>query len=131
MAKSDKKRSDTVRTEVFTKEVRVPIDADEIEAKEKQGTKLQLKIRKIQRDIAPQLHEITENRAKHRKLMEDIEKGSEERKAKVYEVKDFRRNKATVYLAENDQKIDERTLEKSDYNADLTETETEGEPAEA
>ena len=129
MAKKSSKNADTVRTEVMTKEVRIPIDAEEIEAKERQGTKIQLKIRKIQKEIQPQLHEITELRSKHRKLMEDIESGTELTKAKVYEVKDFKRAKATIYLAENDQKVDERTLEKSEYNVDLTEAEVEDEEA--
>lgn len=123
MAKTEKKRSDNVRTGVFTREVRVPINDDEIEAKEKQGTKIQLKIRKIQKDIAPQLHEITEMRSKHRKLMEDIEEGSELQKAKVYEVKDFKRNIARVFLADSDKQVDERTLEKADYNADVEDQE--------
>lgn len=127
MAKT-KSSGNTVRTEVMTKEVRIPIDPEDVEKKEIASAKLQLKIRKIQADIRPQVQKITQHRSEHRKLLEDIELGSELRKAKVYEVKDFSKGTATVYLAETDQKIDTRTLEKSEYTVDLTEKD---EPATA
>jgi signal transduction histidine kinase len=131
MAKaSEKKRTDVVKTGVFVKEVRVPIDPEDIEKKEIAATKVQLKIRKIQHEIQPQLLKITGLRAEHRKLIEDIEKGSELQKAKVYEIKNFKRATADIYLAETDQKVDERTLEKADYNADVEE-QAEDESADA
>lgn len=118
MATKTDKRTDTVKTGVFSKEIRIPIDPEDIEKKELASAKLQLKIRRIQTEIRPQLQKITQHRSEHRKLLEDIELGSEIQKAKVYEVKNFRKGLATIHLAENDQKVDERTLEKADYQTD-------------
>jgi hypothetical protein len=125
------KKQDNVRTGVFSREVRIPIDPEDVEKKELASAKLQLKIRKIQQSIRPELQKITQHRSEHRKLLEDIELGSEVQTAKVYEIKNFKRGHADVYLAETDQKIDTRTLEKADYNADVEDQEAEDESADA
>lgn len=124
MAKTEK-RTDTVRTEAFRKVVRVPIDAEATEKREIQATKIQLSIRKLQKKIKPELEKITAHRAEHRTLLEDIESGTTEQEAEVYEVKNFRRQEAVMYLVDGDVEVGRRTLEKADNNTDLTETAAE------
>lgn len=118
MAKAPK-RTDSVRTGVFSKLVRIPIDADETEKREIKSAKIQLKIRKIQAKIRPEQQEITKLRSEHRTLLEDIELGTTEQEAKVYEVKHFSKGQAVIFLADTDEEIGRRTLEKSEYQADV------------
>jgi hypothetical protein len=118
MAKTEK-RNDTVQTGTFTKTVRIPIDAEETEKREIKSAKIQLKIRKIQAKIRPEQQEITKLRSEHRKLLEDIELGTTEQEAKVYEVKNYKRQEAVIYLADTKEEVGRRTLEKIDYQTDV------------
>jgi hypothetical protein len=127
MAKKDKEtaRTDTVKTGVFKKMVRVPIDAEETQQKELKATKIQLQIRKLQKKILPEKQQITKLRTDHKELMEDIETETSEMSAEVYEVKKFRSGEAIIFLAETDKEVGRRTLEKTDYQADVEESAAE------
>jgi hypothetical protein len=124
------KRTDTVKTGVFTKEVPIKIDKDEIERKETEAGRVAGKIQKVIDSMAPERLKVSQLRAEHRKLVKAITSGTDMRTAKVYEVKNFKKGFADIYLVDTDEKVDQRTLEKSDYNADV-EDEEAGEETEA
>lgn len=126
MAKTEK-RTDSVRTGVFKKLVRIPIDAEETEKREIKSAKVQLKIRKIQAKIRPEQQEITKLRSEHRKLLEDIELGTTEQEAKVYEIKNFKKGEAVIFMAETEDEVGRRTLEKSEYQSDVEDSPVEDE----
>lgn len=122
MAKTEK-RTDTVRTGVFVKEVPIKIDKETIDRKETEAGKLSAKIQKIIDGMAPERLKVSQLRAEHRKLIKAINSGTDLVTESVYEVKNFRRGNADIFLAKTNEKVDTRTLEKSDYQSDVEDEE--------
>lgn len=113
------KSSEVVRTGIFPKLVRVPIDADETAARKMRLAEAELQIDALTETLKPAKEKITALRADKRKLKQDIREGTTEQECQVYELKDFGHGIAAIHDAETDEKLGERTLEKKDYQADV------------
>lgn len=120
MAKTDK-RTDTVKTGVFPKLVRIPIDAEETKKRKIQVTDLEMQIDDLGEKLKPTKEKITAMRAEKRKLKTDIKSGTTEEQRDVYEIKHFKRGEAVIFLAGTDEEVGRRTMEKADLQADVEE----------
>jgi hypothetical protein len=113
--------ADSVKTGVFRKLVRVPIDAEETTRRKIYSADLDTQIDDLLDKQKPTKEKVTALRAEKRKLKADIRSGTSEQEAQVYEVKLFRKGEAIVYLADGDVEVGRRTLEDADYQADVEE----------
>jgi hypothetical protein len=120
MAKKEKKaRTDTVKTGIFKKVVRIPIDAEATKKRKLQMADMEMKIDEMNETLRPTKEKVTALRAEKRKLKMDIKSGTVEQETKIYEVKNFKSGEAIAYLAKGNTEVGRRTLGKDDYQADV------------
>lgn len=110
---------DIVRTASTRADVRVPINAADAARKERQiREKLQV-IHLAEEAMSPHKKVIRDERKSIAKLVEDVEKNSEEREMEVYFLKDFKRQLVQTVLVQTDQVVAERTMTSEDTQADV------------
>jgi len=116
-----KNRTDIVLGPIITKEVRVPINLKEYKAKESQVAQLDVKIRKIQKRLAPDLKDIRDARKLISKLSEDLEENTELRPMKVKLEMHFKTSEVRVLRADDLKELERRTMTKEELtrNDDL------------
>jgi hypothetical protein len=115
-------RGDVRIGEPIKREVRVKINVAECAVKEAKVVKLENKVRKIQIEMAPMKQEITKLNKEIDKLCADVDSSTEERTILIREEFHYKKAVVRVVRADNGELLDERTMDKTETQFDLTQT---------
>jgi hypothetical protein len=110
---------DVVRGPDYEGTVRVPINLDDAEKKRHQITAKVTEITHLEIELKPLTNKKALLTKEAKKLATDIEQGSEERRMRLYKIKDYRTSNVQVCDAETDELLEEHTMTEEERQADI------------